>query len=91
MAPARAAASAEAQSVVERDLDEFVNLAKELAQAAGSITRQYFRCDQFAASLAFLVDHDNSTLAGSPWLLTTKQTRVQWQRQTGKLKGQCGI
>jgi len=66
MAPARAAASAEAQSVVDSDLEEFVNLAKELAQAAGSITRQYFRCDQFAASLAFLVDHDNSTLAGSP-------------------------
>ena len=47
MAPARAAASAEAQSVVDSDLEEFVNLAEELAQAAGSITRQYFRCDQF--------------------------------------------
>lgn len=43
MAPARAAASAEAQSVVDSDLGEFVNLAEELAQAAGSITRQYFR------------------------------------------------
>ncbi len=66
MAPARAAASAEAQSIVDSDLEEFVKLAKELAHAAGSITQQFFRCEQFAASLAFLVKHFSSFPAGSP-------------------------
>ncbi len=66
MAPARAAASAEAQSVVDSDLEKFVNLAKELAQAAGSITRQYFRCAHFAAPLAFPVEHVYSFPAGNP-------------------------
>lgn len=66
MAPARAAASAEAQSVVDSDLEEFVNLAKELAQAAGSITRQYFRCAHFAAPLGFPVEHVYSFPAGNP-------------------------
>ncbi len=66
MAPARAAASAEAQPVVDSDLEEFVNLAKELAQAAGSITRQYFRCDQHAAFSTFPAAYVNSILAGSP-------------------------
>ena len=66
MLPARAAASAEAQSVVDSDLEEFVNLAKELAQAAGSITRQYFRCAHFAAPLGFPVEHVYSFPAGSP-------------------------
>ena len=66
MAPARAVASAEAESVVDSDLEEFVNLAKEIAQAAGSITRQYFRCSQFADSLTFLVRNVSSFPAGNP-------------------------
>ena len=44
MVTAAAATAADAQSIVEDDLKEFVSLAEELAQTAGSIIKQYFRC-----------------------------------------------
>lgn len=43
MPPATAAAT-DTRSLVDNDLKEFTELAEELAQAAGAITQQYFRC-----------------------------------------------
>ena len=42
--PPATAAAADTHSAVDNDLKEFTELAEELAQAAGAITQQYFRC-----------------------------------------------
>ena len=42
--PPATAAAADTRSLVDNDLKEFTELAEELAQAAGVITQQYFRC-----------------------------------------------
>ena len=42
--PPAASAAADTRSSVDNDLKEFTELAEELAQAAGAITQQYFRC-----------------------------------------------
>ena len=43
MNAANSSALAEVQSFVDSDLTEFVNLADELAELAGSITKKFFR------------------------------------------------
>lgn len=48
MPPATAAAT-DTRSLVDNDLKEFTELAEELAQAAGAITQQYFRCGLLVA------------------------------------------